>query len=205
MLRVLRYRAMSDGDPDPVVPHRKACKRFNTPGHSHYLTFSCFQRKPFLNRDRTRQWLVDAINLARQNHQFDLWAYVFMPEHSHLLIFPTQDIYSISDILSTIKQSVGKRAISFVRDQAPDFLEQMTDRQPNGTSAIRFWQRGGGYDRNLWNPRDIWEKIDYIHNNPVKRKLCVAPQDWQWSSAAAYAGSRAGPLSIDLHSVPAKP
>src|SRR4051794_35161592 len=113
---------MPDGSDDPAVPHRKRCKRLNTPGHAHYLTFSCFQRKPFLNRDRTRAWLIDAINLSRRNHAFDLWAWVIMPEHSHLLIFPTQDIYSISGILSTIKQSVAKRAIAFVRAQSPDFL-----------------------------------------------------------------------------------
>lgn len=121
---------MPEGSDDPAVPHRKRCRRYNTPGHAHYLTFSCFQRKPFLNSDRTRQWLVEAVDLARRNHAFDLWAYVIMPEHSHLLVFPTHEIYSISDILSTIKQSVAKRAISFVRSRAPDFLEEMADRQP---------------------------------------------------------------------------
>src|SRR5687767_2147446 len=90
--------AMSAQHPDSDVPHRKRCKRFNDPGHAHYLTFSCFQRRPFLSRDRTRQWLVDAIALSREKHEFDLWAYVIMPEHAHAIILPRREAYEISDI-----------------------------------------------------------------------------------------------------------
>jgi putative transposase len=192
---------MPDRDPGPAIPHRKRCKRYNTPGHSHYLTFSCFQRKPFLSGARSRQWLVDAITLARITHQFHLWAYVVMPEHAHLLIFPTGESYDISRIFTTIKQSVAKTAIAYVRNNAPDFLEQMSDRQPNGKVISRFWQRGGGYDRNLWTPRDVWEKIDYIHNNPVKRNLSATPTEWAWSSAGDFAGTQ-GPLPIDFETIP---
>ena len=191
--------------PDPPPQFRKRCKRFNIAGHAHYLTFSCFSRKPFLSRDRSRQWLVDAIELARAKHAFDLWAYVIMPEHAHLLIVPTREIYNISEILSTIKQSVAKRAVAFVRSSAPGFLSQMADCQPNGAVSFRFWQRGGGYDRNLWSPADVWEKIDYMHNNPVKRKLCASADEWMWSSAADYLGLRQGPLRIDFDSVPTQP
>src|SRR5687768_13475534 len=51
-----------------------------------------------------------AIALARQGHAFDLWAWVIMPEHVHLLLFPRNRQYKISAILTTLKQSVSKRA-----------------------------------------------------------------------------------------------
>src|SRR4051812_1984620 len=86
-------------DSDP--PHRKRCKRYNTPGQAHYLTFSCFHRQAFLSRDRSRQWLIDAIILSRAKHEFDLWAYVIMPEHAHLLVFPRRAAYDISDFFAT--------------------------------------------------------------------------------------------------------
>jgi putative transposase len=56
--------------------HRKACRRYHEPGQAHSLTFSCFGRRPFLSIDRGRLWLVEAIDRARQQHAFDLWAYV---------------------------------------------------------------------------------------------------------------------------------
>ena len=43
---------------------------------------------PFLQSERTCQWLADALEHSRQQLEFSLWAYVFMPEHVHLIVFP---------------------------------------------------------------------------------------------------------------------
>jgi hypothetical protein len=75
-----------------TMPHRKACKRYNTPGHAHALTFSCFRRQAFLSKDQSRQWLIEAIDRARQKLHFHVWAYVIMPEHAHLLVWPTEPV-----------------------------------------------------------------------------------------------------------------
>jgi putative transposase len=188
----------------PMNTRRKTCKRYNNPGDAHALTFSCFRRQPFLSRDRSRQWLIDAIDRARQTHRFHVWAYVIMPEHAHVLIWPTEPVYDVSDILNSIKQSVSKRALIFVRREAPTFLPQMEDRQPNGDVHYRFWQRGGGYDRNVIEPTTAHSEVEYIHFNPVRRSLCMKPEDWLWSSAADHAGIRRGPLQLDLNSFPAR-
>lgn len=192
---------MNDAELDPKQ-HRKKLKHFNTPGQAHYLTFSCFRRQPFLSGDRSRRWLIDAINLARSKHQFHLWAYVIMPEHAHLILLPTRERYDISQMLATLKMSVTRKALAFVKAQAPDFLARMADPQPNGKISYRFWQRGGGYDRNLFTNIEIWEKIQYLHKNPVKRNLCAKSDDWIWSSAADYLGTRTGPVKLDLDSLP---
>ena len=185
-----------------ALPHRKTCKRYNTPGHAHALTFSCFRRQAFLSKDRSRQWLIEAVDRARNKLHFHVWAYVIMPEHAHLLLWPTQPEYDISEILNSIKQSVAKRALIHVRRQAPGFLAQMEDRQPNGEVHYRFWQRGGGYDRNVFEPAAIFEQIEYIHGNPVRRGLCARAEDWLWSGAADYVGIRVGPLRLDRESLP---
>ncbi len=185
--------------------NRKRCVRFNDFGHAHALTFSCFQRRPFLTKERTRRWMIEAIQRSREKHGFHLWAYVIMPEHVHLLLWPTRYDYSISRILTTLKQSVSKRALLFVREHVPIFLLQMKDHQPNGVVHHRFWQRGGGYDRNLTEPATIWKEIDYIHANPVRRGLCERAVDWPWSSAAEYVSPGTGLLTIDRSSLPGTP
>jgi len=181
---------------------RKTCKRYNDIGHAHALTFSCFRRQAFLSKDGSRQWLVDAIDRARTKHHFHVWAYVVMPEHAHLLIWPTNPVYKISDVLSSIKQSVAKRALLHVRSHAPLFLKYMEDRQPSGQTHYRFWQRGGGYDRNIVEPNTVFQQIEYFHFNPVRRGLCNRPEDWVWSSAADYMDPKSGPLLIDRASLP---
>jgi putative transposase len=184
------------------MSHRKTCVRYNDPGHAHALTFSCYRRQAFLSKDGSRRWLIDAINDARDRHCFHVWAYVIMPEHAHLLIWPTEPEYDISRILYSIKKPVTNRALSYVRRMAPEFFARMEDRQPSGEVHYRFWQRGGGYDRNVVEDATVLTQIEYIHNNPVRRGLCAKPEDWFWSSAADYSGLRAGPLSIDRESLP---
>jgi putative transposase len=81
-------------------------------------------------------------------------------------------------------------------------LRKPANRQPNGDVHYRFWQRGGGYDRNVFEPTTVYNQIAYIHNNPVRRGLCAKPEDWQWSGATDYAGVRIGPLRLDRAMLP---
>src|SRR5207302_454219 len=94
-----------------AMTERKTVKRFHNPGDAHALTFSCFRRQEFLSKDRSRQWLIEGIQRAREAHRFDVWAYVVMPEHAHLLVWSPETELDISDVLNSIKQSVAKRAL----------------------------------------------------------------------------------------------
>jgi putative transposase len=189
----------------PDATHRRQLKRFDQPGHARFLTFSCFQCRPFLRSDRACQWLADAIVRARTIHVFHLWAYVFMPQHAHLLIFPNPDKPHMGPILDSIKVSVARRAVNWARANAPDKLRLMADNDTKGRVTYRFWQRGAGYDRNLWSPEKVWLAIDYIHLNPVEKGLCAQPDQWHWSSAPAYERTSAGPIPIDVEHLPPRP
>ena len=182
-------------------PHRKRCKRYDIEGHAHYLTFSCWRQLPLLSRDRSRLWFVESLRRARAKHGFDLWAYVIMPEHVHLVILPPPG-GRISAILKSIKQPVTQRAIRWVRRNAPHFLNLMRDRQPSGACRHRFWLPGGGYDRNIWTVSELHEKIAYVHANPVRRGLVDDPADWPWSSWPAWETGIDEPLPIDRESLP---
>jgi putative transposase len=176
---------------------RKRCRRYDEPGHAHELTFSCYRRLPLLSRDLTRGWLVEAIEDARVRERFDLWAYVIMPEHAHILIRPREPEYEVSRVLWRIKRPVGRRAIEYLRSHAPSFLDRLTVTRDDGTQERRFWQAGGGYDRNIVEPTTVLAVVDYLHLNPVRRGLVERAEDWAWSSARWYAGQCPVPLEMD--------
>ena len=69
---------------------QKRRKRHDDDGAAREFTFSCYHRYQFLSRDRTRNWFIEALAAARSQHPFDLWAYVLMPEHVHLLLYPRE-------------------------------------------------------------------------------------------------------------------
>ena len=170
------------------------------PGQAHALTFSCYRQRPFLLEERFCNFLAGAIDSARAAHAFDVWAYVFMPDHVHLVIYPRRNDHSISRILQAIKQPVSRKAIAFLREHRPADLERMATghrRQP-----YQFWQRGGGYDRNITRIDTLIETIQYIHRNPVRRGLVETADQWRYSSAAQWHGTNAGPLAIDKEVFP---
>lgn len=67
----------------------------------------------------------------------------------------------------------------------------------------RFWQPGGGYDRNVTDLASLRLMIDYIHANPVKRGLVKRPEDWEWSSARWFTGI--GPVKIEMDAMVLEP
>ncbi len=82
---------------------------------------------------------------------------------------------------------------------APDYLSTLEVTKPNGDFAYHFWQRGGGYDRNLRSVRDIHEKVRYVHDNPVRRGLCDRSIDWYWSSAKSWVDGTGVHLGVCTH------
>jgi putative transposase len=71
-----------------MEPHRKRVKHYHEPGDFHELTFSCYDRSPLLVRDDWRRLICQAIDKAIAAHDFALVAFVLMPEHVHLLVYP---------------------------------------------------------------------------------------------------------------------
>ena len=134
-----------------------------------------------------------------------MWAYVFMPDHVHLILWPRATTVRLRAVLAAIKLPVSRRAVAWVTSAAPAFLARMLDVQPNGTRAYRFWQRGGGYDRALHDAGTIHATIDYIHANPVRAGLVARPEQWRWSRAAYFAGMDTPPLVPDADSIPSPP
>lgn len=138
--------------------------------------------------------LLQSIDQARKRHEFQLCAYVIMPEHVHLLVRPVRVEYRIADILKAIKQPVARKLAAACGKPIPErFVKQRAD----GSQTCKFWQPGGGYDRNLHSPKAIWAAIEYIRMNPVKRGLVEFPEDYEWSSCRAYLGQEDVPFKVD--------
>lgn len=167
----------------------KTVKHFHEPGDLHELTFSCYRRLAMLTDDRDCHSLAAAIDRALPLHQFCLSAFVFMPEHVHLLVWPQDPRHAaVSAFLKSLKMSASTRIKARLAVDDPDQVLALTIRERPGKDVFRFWQEGPGYDRNLRTPEAIEGAIDYIHRNPVRRGLCARAEDWYWSSARHYLG-----------------
>jgi len=157
----------------PNMP--QGLKRYHQTGKLHFVTFSCYHRLPFLAGDHPKQIFERILEQTRVSHGVEIHAYVLMPEHVHLLLSePTE-----TDLATTLK-----------------VLKQQTSKLLKGTRE-HFWQ-ARYYDFNIHTEKKSFEKLRYIHRNPVTRGLSLTPEAYPWSSAHHYATGL--PQTVRIHS-----
>jgi len=185
---------------------RKTIQHFHDPGDLHELTFSCQDRRPLLTNDAWRMALAQFIDVSGEQFRFDLIAFVFMPEHVHLLVNPREEEPDIPGYLAGIKQRLATVAEADLQAHRSPLLARLTVRMPDGTDRFRYWLQGPGYDRNLRTQTAVRASIDYIHTNPVKRGLVRKNRQWNWSSARFYEtdGQEYDPRCPRLQPLPAE-
>ncbi len=168
------------------APHRKSVKHYERLLQARLLTFSCFERRPILLEGVRPAIVAEALERAVLEKQWVLLAWVFMPEHVHILVVPWYGADDVSALLYAIKRPSSfriKRSLVAARDP---LLDTLTVRERPGKTAFRFWQEGPGHDRNIRSYEGIVNAVRYVHENPLRRGLCEQPGDWEWSSARQW-------------------
>ena len=124
----------------------KGLVRYQQAGDLHFITFSCYGRKPYLASPAARELFEASLEKMRRKYGFAVLGYVVMPEHVHLLVNEPA-LCLLSRALQALKISV-----SVQRSERP------------------FWLRRY-YDFNVHSAEKIPEKLRYLHRNPVARGL----------------------------------
>jgi REP element-mobilizing transposase RayT len=105
----------------------------------------------------------------REKHGFLLRAWVFLPNHWHAIFYPPYPL-PISRVMESIKVGATKRI-----------------NRSRGAAGLLFQPRF--FDRASRTVREYYEKVEYIHLNPVKAELANRPEDWRGSSVHDYTGN----------------
>jgi putative transposase len=150
-------------------------RRYQPTRDLHFITFSCYRRRPKLGDPAARLVFQRALEHTRRRYGFCVRGYVVMPEHVHLLVSEPEN-RNLATALQALKQSVSR------------------------TLALRgaepFWQ-ARYYDFNVWTAKKEIEKLRYLHRNPVARGLVAKPEDWHWSSFRHHATGIEGTVEIE--------
>jgi putative transposase len=147
-------------------------ERFQQAGDFHFLTFSCWGRRPYLERPEPRDISEDALEQIRRRYVFHVFGYVVMPEHVHLLVSEPKRS-TLDRAIQALKTSVSKRS-----EQHPFWLARY-------------------YDFNVFSGQKGIEKLRYMHRNPVTRGLVNRPEEWNWSSFRHYLTGEKGMVEIE--------
>jgi putative transposase len=167
-------------------PIRRRLRRREEPDRIRFVTFSCYHRLPLLGNPGICRLVLDRLEAARAPHGVEIIAWVIMPEHVHLLVRPGPGV-PLGRTLRSVKMSIAKRVLARWGELRAPVLERVASR-----TGPRFWQAGGGFDRNVRDDDELSREIRYIHENPVERGLAAEPTAWRWSSVHWWMGRREG-------------
>jgi putative transposase len=137
------------------------------PAGCFFATTSVLGRVKRFNSTKDYEMIETNIEFYRKRECADIFAYVLMPSHFHLIISIPEN-KSISNFMRDLK-----------RRTAREYFESYN--LPNG----RLWE-GRFDDVTLYSEKNFLTKLNYIHLNPVKAGLVEKPEDWLYSSARFY-------------------
>jgi REP element-mobilizing transposase RayT len=174
-------------------------KRFQVSKDSpaYYLTSVAKNRLPIFRTETIARLACEAINEARTSGKFLIFAYVVMPDHSHLV---TDSSRESKDVHRYINGIVSRRIIDHLKQNGyEESLQKLMVKERTDGWKYSLWQHHPD-TRFLWSDQMLWQRIQYTHLNPVRAGLADRPNDWKWSSARIVHGKRSDnePLEVDI-------
>ena len=108
------------------------------------------------------------------------------------MIVAAEDEVKLSGILRDFKKFTSKEIVRLIKGEPESRREWLLDkfeyagRYNPKIENYKFWL-DGSHPVVLYTPKFTQQKIDYIHNNPVKERIVAEPQEYLFSSARNYA------------------
>jgi len=157
-------------------------------------------RLRLLTTDESRRIFESALERVRRSFRLQVYGYVVMPEHVHLLLSEPQRDTS-AGASAPLKPKDGLNGPPLCEPRQDTLADALKSLKQGGSrrligDAEHFWQKRY-YDCNIRDYPQFVEKLRYIHRNPVKAGLCERPEDWEWSSFRHYATGCEGRVEIE--------
>lgn len=170
-------------------------RHYDHDGRARFVTFNSHRNIPVFTSDIVNQIVVDTIFSVCRERRLRLLAYVVMPEHVHVVLVPPLSA-KLGPIIGEMKFSSAMKIHELLNEHGSPVVDRLQAVR-DGKTKFCLWQRRC-YDRNCRTEAEVWEKVTYCHNNPVRRGLVRRAEDWRWSSYCYYQRSDNMLLEIDL-------
>ncbi len=160
--------------------------QYADPAQPHFLTCTVVEWLPVFTRQEAVQILFESWRYLQDNQGLQLYGFVILENHLHA-------VAQAENLLSTwsrFKSYTARRTIDLLKEhRAKALLQrmQLTSKASRNDREYQFWQEGS-HPQVIEETTMLRQKLDYIHQNPVKRGYVDKPEHWRWSSARNYHG-----------------
>jgi putative transposase len=162
-------------------------KAIFTPNNTYYITFTILGWNKIFINDEYCQAVYKWFEYCREQYGNEIHGYVIMPDHLHVLMYITDRAPRLPILIMNAKRFMAYELVTLLeRDNRHDILDQFR-------ISARTWFHArhkvftDGYDSLIIESRKFFlQKVNYIHDNPVRSGLAKELEDYRYSSAANY-------------------
>jgi REP element-mobilizing transposase RayT len=161
----------------------------------HFLTCTVVNWLPLFAGPPIVQIILDSWRFLREHHRLEIYAYVIMENHLHLIASSEH----LSKEIGDFKSFTARKIIDFLTERnARHILGQLgfNKLRHKADRAYQLWQEGS-HPQLIQSEDMMLQKVEYIHDNPVRRGYVDDPAHWRYSSARDYMGEQ-GLLKLTL-------
>ena len=164
------------------------------PTHPHFITCTVLNWISLFTRKESVEILLDSFRYLQRTDNLILYAYVILENHIHI-VAQSDDI---AKTMAKFKRHTARELLKLLqRENVKTILEQLAfyKKAHKSDRQYQVWQEGL-QPKLIQTDAMMKSKINYIHQNPVKRGYIDEASHWRYSSARDYEG-RGGLLEIE--------
>ena len=156
----------------------------------HYVTFQVVRWVDIFTRKVYRDIVIDSLKYCQSNKGLEIYAFLIMSNHIHLLI--RSDIGKLSDTIREFKSFTAKQILLAIDTESESRREWLLNifefaaKQHKRNEKYQIWTHENHAEL-IYSDKFIFQKIGYIHDNPVRAGIVEKPEDYLYSSARDFA------------------
>jgi putative transposase len=164
-----------------------------TDGNTYFLTLTVVNWIDVFTRPDYKHIIVDALKYNQENKGLIIYSWCLMSNHLHL-IAKADEGHNLSDILRDFKKFTSKAIVKEIEENPEESRKkwmlsefEFAGRYKTNIQNHKFWQ-DGNEAKEIHSTEFLEQKLNYIHENPVKAEIVESAEEYIYSSAKNYAG-----------------
>ncbi len=167
----------------------------------HFITFSVVAWIDVFSREQYKELFVDSLKYCQENKGMTLHAWVIMTNHVHLIV--SSQTNRIEDIVRDLKKFTSKQILKAIQENSAESRREWmlnifsyAGKNNSNNKDYQFWKQDY-HPIELNSATKTKERLDYLHENPVRSGLVWEPWHYKYSSAIDYYTNEHGLLKIE--------
>ena len=163
----------------------------------YFCTCTIVQWQCIFKDERYCRIIIDSLNYCRKNKGLLLYGLVIMLNHIHWISSSRENIL-LSDIMRDFKRHTAKEIARMLKEDDEKLLLYIFKNAGiKQNSSMKVWQ-DEYHPEAIYSEKWFNQKMNYLHDNPVRKGFVIQPEDWKYSSARNWFLDDHSIISLDL-------